>query len=148
MASCTLDCPDGCGIKAHVRNGHVVKLEGYDEHEFTQGYLCGKTYNFPQRVYSPSTEFVSWRARMRRRNLPPFCLDRASTNISTAQKSSDVSTRWEPSAAISAYLAAALPTGLQHNGITRLWSVDPKVGRGMVIMPVGTWIKRGGGPTC
>jgi anaerobic selenocysteine-containing dehydrogenase len=23
--------------------------------------------------------------------------------------------------------------------------VDPRVGRGMVIMPVGTWIKRGGG---
>ena len=23
--------------------------------------------------------------------------------------------------------------------------VDPKVGRGMVIMPVGTWMKRGGG---
>ena len=23
--------------------------------------------------------------------------------------------------------------------------VDPRIGRGMVIMPVGTWIKRGGG---
>jgi anaerobic selenocysteine-containing dehydrogenase len=23
--------------------------------------------------------------------------------------------------------------------------IDPRVGRGMVIMPVGTWIKRGGG---
>jgi anaerobic selenocysteine-containing dehydrogenase len=54
--SCTLDCPDGCGIKAHVRDGRVVKLEGHKEHEFTRGYLCGKTYNYPQRVYSPERQ--------------------------------------------------------------------------------------------
>jgi anaerobic selenocysteine-containing dehydrogenase len=51
--SCTLDCPDGCGIKAHVRDGRVVKLEGHREHEFTRGYLCAKTYHYPERVYSP-----------------------------------------------------------------------------------------------
>ncbi len=51
--SCTLDCPDGCGIVAHVRDGRVVRLEGHPDHEFTQGYLCGKTYRFPERVYSP-----------------------------------------------------------------------------------------------
>src|SRR5882757_8066853 len=50
--SCTLDCPDGCGIKAHVRDGRVVKLEGYADHEFTRGYLCAKTYHYPDRVYS------------------------------------------------------------------------------------------------
>ncbi len=26
--SCTLDCPDGCGIIAHVDKGRVVKLVG------------------------------------------------------------------------------------------------------------------------
>jgi len=36
--SCTLDCPDGCGIIAHVKDGRVVKLEGHPDHEFTQGY--------------------------------------------------------------------------------------------------------------
>ena len=50
--SCTLDCPDGCGIKAHVRDGRVVRLEGDADHEFTKGYLCAKTYHYPNRVYS------------------------------------------------------------------------------------------------
>jgi anaerobic selenocysteine-containing dehydrogenase len=50
--SCTLDCPDGCGIIAHVDNGKVVKLEGHASHEFTKGYLCAKTYRFPRRLYS------------------------------------------------------------------------------------------------
>ncbi len=54
--SCTLDCPDGCGIIAHVKDGRVVKLEGHPDHEFTQGYLCGKTYRFPERVYSPERQ--------------------------------------------------------------------------------------------
>lgn len=50
--SCTLDCPDGCGVIAHVDNGRVVKLEGHPGHEFTKGYLCAKTYRFPNRLYS------------------------------------------------------------------------------------------------
>lgn len=54
--SCTLDCPDGCGIIAHVDNGRVVKLEGHPDHEFTKGYLCAKTYRFPKRLYSPERQ--------------------------------------------------------------------------------------------
>ena len=54
--SCTLDCPDGCGIIAHVENGRVVKLEGHPDHEFTKGYLCAKTYRFPKRLYSPERQ--------------------------------------------------------------------------------------------
>jgi anaerobic selenocysteine-containing dehydrogenase len=54
--SCTLDCPDGCGIVAHVQNGKVVKLEGHADHEFTKGYLCAKTYRFPRRLYSSERE--------------------------------------------------------------------------------------------
>ena len=50
--SCTLDCPDGCGVIAHVEGGRVVKLEGHGGHEFTRGYLCAKTYRFPRRVYA------------------------------------------------------------------------------------------------
>jgi anaerobic selenocysteine-containing dehydrogenase len=50
--SCTLDCPDGCGIIAHVADGKVVKLEGHSNHEFTRGYLCAKTYRFPRTLYS------------------------------------------------------------------------------------------------
>jgi anaerobic selenocysteine-containing dehydrogenase len=54
--SCTLDCPDGCGIIAHVDKGRVVKLEGHPDHEFTRGYLCAKTYRFPRRLYSPDRQ--------------------------------------------------------------------------------------------
>ncbi len=59
--SCTLDCPDGCGIKAHVRDGRVVKLEGDPAHEFTRGYLCAKTYHYPERVYSPERQLYPLR---------------------------------------------------------------------------------------
>src|SRR5581483_8082255 len=51
--SCTLDCPDGCGIVARVVDGRVVELEGHPTHDFTRGFLCGKTYRYPERVYSP-----------------------------------------------------------------------------------------------
>lgn len=54
--SCTLDCPDGCGVVAHVEDGKVVKLDGYADHAFTRGYLCGKTYRYPSRVYSPERQ--------------------------------------------------------------------------------------------
>jgi anaerobic selenocysteine-containing dehydrogenase len=54
--SCTLDCPDGCGIIAYVEQGRVVKLEGHPGHEFTRGYLCAKTYRYPRRVYSPERQ--------------------------------------------------------------------------------------------
>jgi anaerobic selenocysteine-containing dehydrogenase len=65
--SCTLDCPDGCGIKAHVRDGRIVRLEGDAGHEFTQGYLCAKTYHYPNRVYSSERQLRP----LRRRNLAP-----------------------------------------------------------------------------
>jgi anaerobic selenocysteine-containing dehydrogenase len=63
--SCTLDCPDGCGIKAYVRDGRVVKLAGDPDHEFTRGYLCAKTYHYPDRVYSPERQLRP----LRRKNL-------------------------------------------------------------------------------
>lgn len=37
--SCTPDCPDGCGVIAHVEGGRMIKLEGDPHHEFTNGYL-------------------------------------------------------------------------------------------------------------
>ncbi len=63
--SCTLDCPDGCGIKAHVRDGRITRLEGDSDHEFTQGYLCAKTYHYPDRVYSSERQLRP----LRRKNL-------------------------------------------------------------------------------
>lgn len=59
--TCTLDCPDGCGIRAQVEDGRIVKLEGHPEHPFTRGYLCGKTYRFPERVYSQERQLYPMR---------------------------------------------------------------------------------------
>lgn len=66
--SCTLDCPDGCGIRAHVEDGKVVKLEGHSDHPFTRGYLCGKTYRFPERVYSEERQLYPLRREGGRRD--------------------------------------------------------------------------------
>lgn len=46
---------------AHVENGRVIKLEGHPDHEFTNGYLCAKTYRFPRRVYSEERQLYPLR---------------------------------------------------------------------------------------
>jgi anaerobic selenocysteine-containing dehydrogenase len=53
QTTCTRDCPDTCAVVAHVESGRVVKLAGDSAHPTTQGFLCKKTYRYPQRVYSP-----------------------------------------------------------------------------------------------
>jgi len=68
--SCTLDCPDGCGVLAHVENGKVIKLEGHPDHSFTRGYLCGKTYRYPQKVYSDERQLYPMRREGGRRDAP------------------------------------------------------------------------------
>jgi len=53
LTTCTKDCPDTCGISAHVTNGRLVGLTGAKGHEYTRSFLCRKALNFIQRVYSP-----------------------------------------------------------------------------------------------
>ncbi len=50
---CPHDCPDTCGIIAHVRDGKLVKVKGDPDHFVTRGFLCQKVMNYPARVYSP-----------------------------------------------------------------------------------------------
>ncbi len=50
---CPHDCPDTCGIIAHVKNGKLVKVKGDPDHFVTRGFLCQKVMNYPERVYSP-----------------------------------------------------------------------------------------------
>jgi len=52
ITTCTLDCPDNCGIIARVKNGRLTKLEGNPEHGYTKGFLCQKGYQYIDRVYS------------------------------------------------------------------------------------------------
>jgi anaerobic selenocysteine-containing dehydrogenase len=50
---CNRDCPDACGIVAHVEDGRVVQLGGDPDHPVTGGFLCWRTNNFLPLQYSP-----------------------------------------------------------------------------------------------
>jgi molybdopterin guanine dinucleotide-containing S/N-oxide reductase-like protein len=50
--TCSLDCPDSCGILATVKDGLVVKITGNPEHPVTRGFLCGKVTKYLDRVYA------------------------------------------------------------------------------------------------
>ncbi|MBI4733403.1 MAG: molybdopterin-dependent oxidoreductase, partial [Rubrobacteridae bacterium] len=52
ITTCTMDCPDNCGITAHVSCDKVVALAGIREHEITGLLLCRKSSKFIERVYS------------------------------------------------------------------------------------------------
>jgi len=50
---CNRDCPDACGILAHVEDGRVTRLQGDPDHPVTQGFLCYRTNQFLSTQYSP-----------------------------------------------------------------------------------------------
>jgi anaerobic selenocysteine-containing dehydrogenase len=50
---CNRDCPDACGIVAHIEDGRVVRLSGDPDHPVTNGFLCWRTNNFLPLQYSP-----------------------------------------------------------------------------------------------
>ncbi len=51
--TCNRDCPDACGIVAHVEDGRVVRLEGDRDHPITRGFLCYRTNHFLPLQYGP-----------------------------------------------------------------------------------------------
>jgi len=53
VSDCML-CVWDCGIKAHLDNGRLVKVEGLPEHPVTKGYICPRGEALPDYVYSPS----------------------------------------------------------------------------------------------
>ncbi|MCL2337355.1 MAG: molybdopterin-dependent oxidoreductase [Firmicutes bacterium] len=53
ISDCML-CVWDCGIKAHLDNGRLVKVEGLPEHPITKGYICPRGEALPDYVYSPS----------------------------------------------------------------------------------------------
>lgn len=113
--SCTLDCPDGCGVIAHVENGRVIKLEGHPDHEFTNGYLCAKTYRFPRRVYSAERQLHPLRRADNSINSPwvrigwDEALDLVAQKIRTLKETSG-------------------PLSMMHYQRTGSWGVTKKLG--------------------
>ena len=51
--TCNRDCPDACGILAHVEDGKIVRLQGDPGHPVTRGFLCYRTNHFLPLHYSP-----------------------------------------------------------------------------------------------
>ncbi len=49
--TCPLDCPDACSMLVTLENGRAVKVLGDPNHPITQGFLCSKTYRYPERAY-------------------------------------------------------------------------------------------------
>ena len=46
-------CHGGCGVKLHVKNGRLVKVEGDENHPWNQGRLCPRVLALTQYVYHP-----------------------------------------------------------------------------------------------
>jgi len=53
IKTCCAMCSWTCGIKAHVKEGKIVKVEGDPDHPVSQGYLCAKGAAATDYVYSP-----------------------------------------------------------------------------------------------
>ncbi|WP_139490820.1 molybdopterin-containing oxidoreductase family protein [Brevibacillus dissolubilis] len=51
---CPLDCPDQCGLLVHKQDGTITKIEGDLAHPITQGAICNKVRNMPERIYDPN----------------------------------------------------------------------------------------------
>lgn len=50
---CPHDCPDTCGLLVRVEGGKITAVKGDPEHPFTQGFVCNKVAQYPQRIHSP-----------------------------------------------------------------------------------------------
>jgi len=53
FGACPHDCPDTCSMLVTVEDGRAVEVEGYPDHPYTRGTLCGKVSDYLDRVYSP-----------------------------------------------------------------------------------------------
>jgi anaerobic selenocysteine-containing dehydrogenase len=49
--ACPLDCPDACTIVVTTRGGRITRIEGSQNNEITNGYICAKVRHFDKRVY-------------------------------------------------------------------------------------------------
>ena len=45
--------PVGCGVRLHVKDGKLVKIEGDPEHYITKGALCARALAIKEYLYHP-----------------------------------------------------------------------------------------------
>ncbi|WP_246042348.1 molybdopterin-containing oxidoreductase family protein [Cohnella pontilimi] len=50
---CPLDCPDTCSLRVKFENDRIVAVDGNPDHPVTQGAICNKVRNIPDRVNHP-----------------------------------------------------------------------------------------------
>lgn len=66
---CAKDCPDTCGLLAHVEEGRVTRVVGDPAHPVTRGFLCGRFQHYEELVHHPQRLL---RALVRERKGDPF----------------------------------------------------------------------------
>lgn len=49
--TCTMDCPDTCGLEVTVMDGAIQRIRGTHDHPTTDGFICDKVSRFSRRVY-------------------------------------------------------------------------------------------------
>ena len=49
--TCTMDCPDTCGLAVTVADGAIQRIQGTHDHPTTNGFICDKVSRFARRVY-------------------------------------------------------------------------------------------------
>ncbi|MDB4866276.1 MAG: oxidoreductase [Cohnella sp.] len=50
---CPFDCPDTCSLKVKFEGDRIVAVDGDPDHPVTQGAICNKVRNIPDRVNHP-----------------------------------------------------------------------------------------------
>src|SRR5262249_4365310 len=49
--TCTMDCPDTCGLEVTVSDGKSLLSRGTQDHPTTTGFICAGVSHFARRVY-------------------------------------------------------------------------------------------------
>ena len=78
---CPKDCPDTCGLLAHVEDGRVTRVVGDPDHPVTRGFLCGRFQHYEELIHHPDRLL---RPLVRERKSEPFreaSLDEALTLV-------------------------------------------------------------------
>ena len=76
---CPLDCPDRCTLEVTLEDERVVSIDGTHLNPFTEGFICSKVREFPERLYSKDRVlYPSRRIGPRRRAATRRCSSSAS----------------------------------------------------------------------